>query len=359
MLLFFFSLLSLSLSAKLLGGSSASVATGPTMVAGLGANHARIYGSWRYMSHHLPWSSVDPDWNVSFVQSRLKELSSPFVRGWDWTLVDAEVAAARAKGLSIVLQTGEGTVESLPTITGGPFDGKRFDPVIVGPTLYSAVLTLVTYAVTSRYAPKAAMVQVENELNEAWLDSLTGERVFELWDSPWRDWDFLTSHLAALAYAARAAGAHRIVHNFHTDVPAVVHTLLDLPGFYVDAITAWSSLLDDIAIDAYPNMLDASACRANVVAQRLDAARSAAAAAQPLFVMESGVPRCGVDAATCSSYTSFTPAFAANCSADTVRAALSASDAATAMTERLAEAVKKEEEKEGEKEEEKEEEEEA
>jgi hypothetical protein len=41
------------------------------------------------------------------------------------------------------------------------------------------------------------------------------------------------------------------------------------------------------------------------------------------------------------------------------RAALSASDAATAMTERLAEAVKKEEEKEGEKEEEKEEEEEA
>ena len=121
----------------------------------------------------------------------------------------------------------------------------------------------------ARYKDRIHLWQIENELNEAWLASVAGQRRFQFFGSKWRDWSFLTTLLSTLRDAVKDEDASALVTtNFHTDVAKWVHDVLLLKGYYEEAVSSWSNMLDIVSIDAYPNMLVASPCLSNVVAER-------------------------------------------------------------------------------------------
>jgi hypothetical protein len=93
--------------------------------------------------------------------------------------------------------------------------------------------------------------------------------------------------------------------NVHTDISKHAHSLLFLPGFYLDALDAWEPYVDFMSFDAYvlffvgifvsliaisyPNMYAPEPSYADVVGQRLAAIRQRFPG-KPVMVMETGYP---------------------------------------------------------------------
>lgn len=107
---------------------------------------------------------------------------------------------------------------------------------------------------------------------------------------------FLTRVLQTLVWAVKDEQPGAIVlQNVHTDVPLWVHDVLLLPGYYEQAVRAWTPLLDMVALDAYPNALVSSPCRSDEVGKRVAAARRATNYTLPVFVMEWNYPLSSTD----------------------------------------------------------------
>jgi hypothetical protein len=251
-------------------------------LAAAGGTHVRVYALWKYMEPKL--ESVDPSLSVAALRANHSLVTHWASTVADWTHVDAQVSMSVKHGLTPLIEVGEGTFNGLPAI-----NGTIADPGVIGRELYLAYQYRAARAVADRHGHASPLFQIENELNEAYLAGLAGQRLFHAVGSPWRDWDFLTQLLATLRTAVTDAGTgSRVTTNLHTDVPAVVHDLLLLPGFYESAARAWSSSVDVLSFDAYPNMFSPVPLHIDEVANR--GTRIAKASGhEGVFVMETGL----------------------------------------------------------------------
>jgi len=251
----------------------------------LGSTHARIYAHWAYIEPSI--SHIDYSLTVQYLQQN-PGLISKWSSTVDWSLVDSTVAAHLQRNISIIMELGEGTVQALPKLNTSNIN---FDPNVVGEEVYLAHMYRYCRAAVMRYKSKqVSLFQIENELNEAWLASIGGQRYFTtetlFTGGSWRDWDFLTRLLQTLRSAVKDEyPSAEVTQNFHTDVPSWVHDLLLLKGYYIDAISDWGSILDFISIDAYPNMFVDSPCLSNVIVERLQNIHSLNLA-KPVMIME-------------------------------------------------------------------------
>ena len=302
-------------------------------------SHVRRYMMWRDCQpviHHV---------NASLTVDDLRRDADALIYSWSagltcWPYFDGLVSDLVSRGIMPVLEATEGTKWGLPTRGD---TGELLSPDNAGHQAYLAYQYRWVRAVVHRYknvstrvhdhhqperqprsrrnplheapsttpsqrsaAPPVLIVQIENELNEAFLEFIYGQRPFAL---AWTNWTFLTELLSTLHLAVRDecpdVNVCATTMNFHTDVPREIHELLHLPGYYLNAIADWHPFVDVVAIDAYPNMYVAWPSRGHVVAQRvakvhaalLVAAKAGAAGpprsnttTKPIMVMETGYP---------------------------------------------------------------------
>lgn len=265
-----------------LGGSDGGTRESADALLASGATHVRVYLMWRYVQSHV----VAPLENITVAGLRGNPAA---VLAWatqqDWSETDRRVGLYRNSSITIIGEATEGTFMGLPS-----FGSSLFDPNVVGRDIYLAYVYRAARATVNRYKDRISMWQIENELNEAWLASVGGQRRFQLTGSAWRDWKFLTTLLETCRWAVKdEAPTARVTMNFHTDVARWVHDALLLPGYYEKAVADWHSLLDVVSIDAYPNMMVSSPCESATVAERVTASRKAGGN-KTVFVMEWNYP---------------------------------------------------------------------
>ena len=216
---------------------------------------------------------------------------------------------------------GEGTFNGQPSFAPNSTSKPAWvNPSLTGPDLYIALQYRFARAATWRYKPfilngSIGMLQLENELNEAFLAAVAGDRPFSV---HWADWRFLTNLLAALRQAVLdeippASGFEvSLTTNLHTDVPESAHRLLNLTGFYVDAAKMWAPIVNGLlSIDAYPNMYVATLNVSHQVVDRVKVVQAIVAASSSgdpsrVFVMETGYPVDVTDATTATNTTTAT-----------------------------------------------------
>lgn len=245
--------------------------TNTTWLSQVHATHCRRYIFWRHFEHELK------ELNTSLSVEAIRQHPDQEVYQWsqthiDWSSADRQIADLHAVGVEPVIEVGEGTHYGLPK-----YNGTLADPGVIGMDLYLAYQYRFTRAVAHRYRKRGVQLfQIENELNEALLAGVYGQR---LMTKPWGNWTFLTELLATLRQAVKDEDPSlQVTMNFHTDVPKIAHTLLHLPGFYLDAVRDWAPLLDVISYDAYPNMYVASPSLGHLVGRRLEATPRSTAA---------------------------------------------------------------------------------
>lgn len=259
-----------SAGAKLpiVGGSTNGAQEEYDMLHKMGGSHVRLYMLWRYVQPHV--TTLEPDLTVSGLRENPARITN-WSKSVDWNSCDRQMDMALNASLTPILQVSGGSVYGLPTFTGsGPLNGKLMDPNYIGMPLYLAYQYRAARAAVERYGAHAALYQIENELNEAWLAGFAGQRVSDALGGAWKNWTFLTELLSTLNMAVKDAKPEaKTTMNFHTDVPESVHKLLNLPGYYVDAVANWSHILDIISFDAYPNYVVASPSLGHVVGERL------------------------------------------------------------------------------------------
>lgn len=293
-LLTFSSSSSLSLSSssseapKFVCGSSStdSDASGMNALKQLNATHARTYVMWKYVEAEL--SSLESNLTVAALRSN-PQLIYQWSALQNWKTTDNIVQTFAQSGVQMIIEVGEGTFNGLPK-----YNNTLADPNTIGQQLYLAYQYRFCRAAVNRYKAYSNLWQIENELNEAWLSGFAGQRLANL-SGAWKDWDFLTTLLTTLNWAVKDEDSTLMTTmNFHTDVPKEVHTLLGLPGFYLDAIASWAtppnSLMDIVSIDAYPNMYAPSPSLGSVVGDRVGKCRAQLPTSMEVFVMETGYP---------------------------------------------------------------------
>lgn len=281
-ILFLFLLFSKVVSGLSIRGGSIREVDDLSFLQEAGATHVRLYLLWKDIEPVLP-SSFNRSLNVADLRSD-PSLTETWAQSRDWGYFDSLVSTSEAKGLEPIIEVGEGTFYGLPRL--GNSSGPVADPVVLGRQCYLAHVYRAARAVAARYGKPGWIFQIENELNEAWLAAIGGQRPFR---EIWRDFGFLDELLTTLRFAVKDANADILVTtNLHTDIPQVVHDLLFLPGFYLEATARWHSLIDVWSFDAYPNMYDAVPDRSREVVER-GLAIAKIAGAKP-FVMETGVP---------------------------------------------------------------------
>jgi hypothetical protein len=245
--------------------------------------HVRRYAMWSFIEPTI--SSVNFTVTVQDLQQNPDGLIYQWAEGLNWKLLDDYMETLLAIGIIPVPELTEGTVYGQPK-----YNGALFDPSTVGIPTYLAYQYRWTRACVHRFKtkyPNITLYQIENELNEAFLEGLAGQRTISF---IWANWTFLTEYLGVLRAAVKDEDPHALVTmNFQTDAPESLHAMLNLPGYYVDAIANWSSLLDVISIDSYPNMFIATPIRADVVGEHVRKSREASGGME-VFVMETGYP---------------------------------------------------------------------
>ena len=266
-----------------LGGSGNGDAASAKAIIESGASHVRVYLMWGFVEPRIK-GPLDPSITVANVEANPSLISS-WAALQNWKELDRRMGLYANSTIKIIGEVGEGTNTGLPR-----FNDSFFDPNVVGETAYLGYLYRSTRAIVRRYKDRVALFQIENELNEAWLASIAGQRKFQFFGSLWRKWDFLTLLLQTLRSAVKAeAPSAPVTMNFHTDVAKWVHDTLLLDGFYENAVQKWAPLLDVISLDAYPNAVVAAPCQSAVIGDRVKKA-IAASSGKSVFIMETGYP---------------------------------------------------------------------
>jgi len=264
------------------GGSGSGDAQGATALIQSGASHARVYLLWRYVQEEV----TEIDGNLTVAQLKADpSLIASWAAGLDWSGLDGRVGLYDDSNVTLIGEVTEGTLYGMPK-----YKDTVFDPNVVPEEQYLAYVYRQSRATVARYKHRIHIWQCENELNEAWIASLGGQRRFQFFDSKWRDFDFLTRLLSTIRDAVKDEDpSAQVTMNFHTDVAEWVHRTLLLKGYYEEAVTAWSDLVDIVALDAYPNMYVAFPCLSNLIAERIQKAR-AASGGKDVFLMEFSYP---------------------------------------------------------------------
>ena len=247
----------------------------------LGASHSREYCLWAYVQPTL--TSIESNLTVEMLRAQ-PSLISDWSSTLDWSPVDQRVGLLVNASINVVLECGEGTTNGMPK-----YQGHAISPSTVGTELYLAFQYRFCRACAMRYghgSSAVALWQVENELNEAYLAALGGQRPA----SPqWKNWTFVTDLLQTMAQSVRDELPNSpITTNLHSDVPDSVHKLLSLPGYYVDAAKEWNSLIDIMSLDAYPNYFVPHPDLSAVVGQRVANVKAVIPSSMQVFVMETG-----------------------------------------------------------------------
>jgi hypothetical protein len=254
-----------------------------TQMVDVGATHVRRYIMWGDFEPIL--HTLDHNLTVAALKADPQRLIYDYGNTLNWAYGDAQVQNTVAQNITPIVELSEGTHFGLPH-----YSGTYADPSVIGISLYLAYQYRFCRAAVHRYKSMGVkLYQIENELNEALLSGFDGQRLVSF---VWGNWTFLTELLSVLRDAVKDEDATALVTtNLHTDVPLVVHQLLDLPGYYLSALANWSHLLDVISLDAYPNMLVASPIGFTNVSDRVAAAMSVVAGTnKSVFIMETGYP---------------------------------------------------------------------
>jgi hypothetical protein len=255
----------------------------------------------RWLRPTVRWADVEPvlgqpGLTVADVKAN-PALVDDYSRSVDWSAPDAQLSSMSAAGLRAFVVVGHGYASRLPR-----WNGAAATPDAIGREAYLGRLYLHVRAVVERYDGDgrldAAGVtpvhhwQVENELNQAYLTALWGWREPSFERAPgsaWQDWDFLTRLLATLVDAVKESDPSALTAvNFHTDVSDALSARLG-QRTWRQAIQQWSSLVDIVGIDAYPNYYRAQPPRGSALGDRVSAARQLAGA-KPVVVLETGYP---------------------------------------------------------------------
>ena len=260
------------------GNDNASVA----QIAAVHATHVRRYIMWGSFTPVL--HSLETNLSLEALRADPERLIYQWAdENINWAYGDEQVYNLLAQNITPVVEVSEGTHYGLPR-----YQDSYADPSIIGVDLYFAYQYRFCRAAVHRYKHVVHLWQIENELNEALLAGVDGQRIFNFL---WGNWTFLTDLLVLLRDAVKEEDPTALLTmNFHTDVPEVVHDVLHLPGFYVSAIQDWAQYLDIIAIDAYPNMFVATPLGSSNVSDRVSAALQAVNHTKDCFVMETGYP---------------------------------------------------------------------
>lgn len=244
-----------------------------------GGTHARAYLLWKYVQPSI--DSFNRSLSVAAVRADPQRLVYDWADALDWSETDRRVAVLRNASLEVLGEAFEGTSSGLPSL-----NGKPAGPEALGEGPYLAASYRFARACVRRYKGVVRAWQVENELNEAYLESLGGIRPA----GPWGNWTFVTEALRTLADAVRDEDAGALVTtNLHSEVPEAAHKALGLPGFYLDAAAEWAPMLDFVSLDAYPCDFNPDVtARPAVVGQRVAAIKAALPAGARVVVMETG-----------------------------------------------------------------------
>jgi hypothetical protein len=255
----------------------------------------------RWVRPAINWGEVEPTLaspGLTVAQVKANPgLVEDYSRSARWSGPDALLGSMTSAGIQGFVIVGHGYAWRLPLFRGVPAS-----PDAIGREQYLGHLYLHVRAAVERYdgdgyldAPGIAPVrrwQLENELNEAFLTALWGWRQpsFEAaTGSAWQDWDFLTRLLDTLVDAVKSSdqGALTAV-NFHTDVSDALSASLGKKTWR-QAIEAWSSKVDIVGVDVYPNYYRAQPVRGAVVGERVSEAQRLAGG-KPVMVLETGYP---------------------------------------------------------------------
>lgn len=262
----------------------------------LGATHARLYVQWRYIQPVLH-GPVNATFTLDYVRAHpecIDAWAEDAEADVSWTAMDEYVNRVVAAGIVPIIEIGEGTIYGLPRL--GTSGGKPADPHLLGEAVYLGHVYRYARATVRRYARVCSMWQIENELNDAWLEGLAGQRLAEVFDSPWRNFSFLTAVLATLHEAVKVESpSSQTTMNLQTDVSQEFHRLVGLDeAFYMNALARWMPFFDFVSIDAYPNMVISEPIHAEVVGERVARIRQWLDlhnhSSVSLIVMETGYP---------------------------------------------------------------------
>lgn len=306
-------------------GSSGGLDISKLLVDDMHVTHERRYLMWKYAQPAIKKSEFDFNLTVAAVKADPVK----YVDAWAasvprWSALDnmiatlcQDLAPVAGRIIRPVLEVFEGTVSGLPHFVDDSVAADEqftnestntaatiafVEPCVVGREAYLAHAYRWVRAVTRRYVPviqrhcmraasgtSSIIFQIENELNEAGLATIYGQRSF---CPMFFNFSFLTETLSVLRQAVKDdAPFVDVTQNLHTDVPESFHRALNLPGFFTDAARAWDSLIDIWSIDAYPNMLVAWPVQGFVVGNRIRNLTAAIAnVSKRVFVMETGYP---------------------------------------------------------------------
>jgi len=153
------------------------------ILADIGSTHAREYVQWSYIEPKL--ASLTPNLTVDWLRNNPAAIDE-YSTTVDWRGCDSRVYGLVNRSIIPIIEVGEGTTHCLPK-----YGNDIADPNVIGRELYLAYQYRASRAAVRRYKNVVHMWQTENELNEAWLEGLGGQRRFDMFGA-WRDWEFLT-----------------------------------------------------------------------------------------------------------------------------------------------------------------------
>ncbi len=247
----------------------------------LNATYVRRYVFWNGVEPEL--KHLDETLSVEKLRRNPKTLIYDWADSLHWGWADDQVHSLVKAGLEPLIEIGEGTFYGLPK-----YNGTLADPSVIGIDLYLAYQYRFCRAAVRRYKAHCKLWQIENELNEAFLSGFFGQRLIA---PVWGNWSFLTQLLSTIKQAVHDEDASaKVTMNFHTDVPKLVHELLHLQGYYLDAVADWKDLLNVISLDAYPNMYISDPTRGTIVGSRVGEVVRQLNNTKPVFIMETGYP---------------------------------------------------------------------
>lgn len=225
--------------------------------------------------------SVAPN-GLTLTEAMSREALEAYVASHDFTMADGNVTRFTSRGMEVVLGVGSGWNRAIPTLP----DGRPAAPDFLGRDEYIARQVLVTRVLVERFdgdgyldaegSPRVDFVQIENELNEAVITAVGGERAPSGADavaSAWANRPFVDQLLRALAAAVRSANPSAIVlTNLHVSIPAEFDRLLGVDP-WPRALARWVDVIDVIGLDAYPNFLRADPVDGQRIGEQIRQAR--------------------------------------------------------------------------------------
>lgn len=251
-----------------------------------------------FMRPTLSWANIEPNVHLegttrADVQSAARV--SDYLATHDFRVFDARLHEMTDAGIEPIPIVGHGYAMTMPMM-----GDVRVSPDTLGREEYLARQYLVTRATVERYDGdgvddepthlRVRIWQTENELNQAFLAAMLGQRDpvrLDALSSLWRRWDFLTELLQTLRKAVLDADPTALTtQNFHTDIHENINRSFSLPAWR-DAIRMWRDQMDIVSFDAYPNYYSATPLRAHEIETRTREIRELADG-RPVILMETG-----------------------------------------------------------------------